>query len=77
VATTYNLIERRWQYQLYPRLLVLPFGISAVQKQGAEMFTVITPTRVLRIKAKSEAQIRNACTEVGITVLGIDKDKDV
>lgn len=39
------------------------------------MFTVITPKRVLRVKAKSEGAIRKAAAEVGIEILGIDKDK--
>lgn len=43
---------------------------------GAGHFTVITTNRVLRIHANSEAQIRTACTEVGITVLGINRDTD-
>lgn len=39
-------------------------------------FTVITPQCVYRVKARTEQQIRSACTAVGITVLGVERDSE-
>lgn len=40
------------------------------------MFTVITETRVIRVKARSIQQLTQALHHANIKYLGIDQDKD-
>lgn len=40
------------------------------------MFTVITETRVLRVKARSIQHLTQALNAVGITYLGIHRDTE-
>lgn len=43
---------------------------------GVGWYTVITTNTVYRVKASSEAHLRDAFTQVGIPVLAVDRDAD-
>lgn len=46
-----------------------------VYSTGPGWFTVITAKTVYRVRARSEAQLRDAFTQVGIPVLAVDRDE--
>jgi hypothetical protein len=43
---------------------------------GVGWFTVITTSTVYRVKASSEAHLRDAFSQVGIPVLAVERDAD-
>jgi len=49
---------------------------TGTRPAGPAQFTVVTAMKVYRVRAHSEVAIRSVFTEVGIPVLGIDRDAD-
>lgn len=43
---------------------------------GVGMFTVVTKDRVYRVRARSEAFLRDLFDQVGIPILAVDRDAE-